>query len=142
MSVPVEIKVVPRDKNRPVRQRPDAPVVKPKKTEKTYEIVVEPNGKTTTGKARNYLERTIYKFYRWMIQHPEMKHDVWQELEVALLQHDYPETSEGIKRAQATLKSRLYFLHKAHGIQPDAQGKLQQRYCQIVNPHRFTGAGS
>lgn len=142
MSDQVEIQIVPRDKNRQPRKVAAPPPPKPHKEDKVFEVVIEPNGKTTTGKARNYLERTIYKFYRWMTQRPEMKADVWQELEVALLEHDYPESAEGIKRAQATLKSRLYFLHKAHGIQPDAQGKLQQRYCQIVNPHRFTGASA
>ena len=136
----VEIQIVPRDKNRPKRvtTAPVVPAAKPDKS-KTYEVVVEPNGKTTTGKARNYLTRTIYKFYRWMTVHPEMKADVWQELELALLQHDYPEDSAEILRAQATLKSRLYFLHKAHGIQPNAQGKLEQRYRQIANSARFTG---
>lgn len=104
--------------------------------------IIEPTGKITTGKARVYLKRTVYRFYFWMTKHKEMRDDVWQEYEIALFEYGYPEDADGIRQAQNALKRKLYKLHTVHGIYLDRQCKLVQRYCQIANPHRFTGASN
>jgi hypothetical protein len=94
-------------------------------------------------KARQYLTRTLHRYYKWMLRSPEMSADAMQELELALVEHGYPEDADGIRRAQNALKRGLYRLHVAHGIMlHPVTCRLEQRYRQIVNPHRFTGARS
>jgi len=95
----------------------------------------------TNSKARQYLTRTLHRYYKWILRNPEMSADAMQELELALVEHGYPEDAEGIRAAQNTLKRGLYRLHVAHGIMlHPVTCKLEQRYRQIANPHRFTGA--
>jgi hypothetical protein len=94
-----------------------------------------------SSKAREYLKRTLYRYYGWMLRNPEMSADAMQELELALVEHGYPEDAEGIRAAQNTLKRGLYRLHVSRGIMlHPVTCKLEQRYRQISNPHRFTGA--
>jgi hypothetical protein len=94
-----------------------------------------------SSKAREYLKRTLHRFYGWMLRNPEMSADAMQELELALVEHGYPEDADGIRRAQNALKRGLYRLHVSRGIMlHPVTCKLEQRYRQITNPHRFTGA--
>jgi hypothetical protein len=94
----------------------------------------------TSSKARQYLTRTLHRYYKWMLRNPEMSSDAMQELELALVQHGYPEDPAGIRAAQNTLKRGLYRLHVSRGIMlHPVTCKLEQRYRQITNPHRFTG---
>jgi hypothetical protein len=94
-----------------------------------------------SSKAREYLKRTLYRYYGWMLRNPEMSADAMQELELALVEHGYPEDAEGIRAAQNTLKRGLYRLHVSRGIMlHPVTCKLEQRYRQIANPARFTGA--
>jgi hypothetical protein len=92
-------------------------------------------------KARQYLKRVLYCYHGWMVRNPEMSADAKQELELALVEHGYPEDADGIRAAENTLRRGLYRLHVVHGIMfHPVTHKLEQRYRQISNPHRFTGA--